>query len=73
MLIENWGLGPTYALRTPDFEYIHNDTEELELYDMKADPWQMQSLHRRVDPSVLLGFEQKMLGMLACRGASCRN
>jgi arylsulfatase A-like enzyme len=73
VLIENWGLGPTYALRTPDWEYIHNDTEELELYDMKADPWQMQSLHRKVDPSVLAGFEQKMLGMLACRGVSCRN
>ena len=50
MLVENWGLGPTYALRTPDWEYIHNDTEELELYDMKADPWQLKSQHRWVDP-----------------------
>ena len=73
VLIENWGLGPTYALRTPDWTYIHNDTEELELYDMKADPWQTQSLHRKVDPSVLAGFEQKMKAILACRGASCRS
>jgi arylsulfatase A-like enzyme len=73
VLIENWGLGPTYALRTPDWTYIHNDTEELELYDMKADPWQTQSLHRKVDPSVLAGFEQRMTAILACRGPSCRS
>ena len=60
VLVENWGLGPTYAVRTPDWEYIHNDTEELELYDMNADPWQLQSLHRKVDPSVLASFEQKV-------------
>ena len=71
VLIENWGLGPTYALRTPDWLYVHNDTEELELYDMKADPWQLRSLHRSVDPSVLAGFEQRMTALLACRGASC--
>jgi arylsulfatase A-like enzyme len=72
VLVENWGLGPTYAVRTPDWEYIHNDTEELELYDMNADPWQLQSLHRKVDPSVLASFEQKLQKLLACRGASCR-
>lgn len=72
VLLENWGLGPTYALRTPDAEYIHNDTEELELYDMKADPWQLKSQHRLVDPSVLAGYEQRMRTLLACHGPSCR-
>jgi len=73
VLIENWGLGPTYALRTPDFEYIHNDTEELELYDMRNDPYQIQSLHRTADPSVLAGYEQRMRTLLGCRGPSCRS
>lgn len=71
VLLENWGAGPTYALRTPDWLYVHNDTEELELYDMKADPWQIRNLHRSVDPSLLAGFEQRMTKLLACRGASC--
>ncbi len=71
VLVENWGLGPTYAVRTPDFEYIHNDTEELELYDMKADPYQLQNLHRKVDASVLASWEQKLQKLLACHGAAC--
>jgi N-acetylglucosamine-6-sulfatase len=72
VLIEDWGGWPWYALRTPDFAYIHNGTDELELYDMNKDPWQIDSQHRKVDPSVLAAFEQRMLVLAACRGVSCR-
>ena len=73
VLIEAWGQGPTYALRTTDWMYVHNETEEFELYDMRTDPWQTESQHRKVDPSMLAGFEQRMNALVACRGASCRN
>jgi hypothetical protein len=59
-------------LRTADFEYIHNGTDELELYDMNKDPWQIDSQHRKVDPSVLAAFEQRIQTLVACHGASCR-
>jgi arylsulfatase A-like enzyme len=72
VLIQNHGGGPSFALRTPEWLYNHQDTEELELYDMRADPFQVQSLHRKVDPSLLEPFEQRIKTLLACRGASCR-
>ncbi len=72
VLIENYGAGPTYSLRSPDAMYNHQDTEELELYDMQADPYQLKNLRRAADPAVLQGFEQRIKDSLACRGASCR-
>jgi arylsulfatase A-like enzyme len=71
VLIENYGAGPSYALRTPDWLYNHQDTEEFELYDMHKDPFQIQSLHRKVDPSFLDPFEQRIKTLVACRGTSC--
>jgi len=71
VLIENYATGPSYALRTPDWLYNHQDTEELELYDMHEDPFQIQSLHRKVDPSFLEPFEQRIKTLVACRGTSC--
>ena len=71
VLIENYGAGPSYALRTADWLYNHQDTEELELYDMQQDPFQIQSLHRKVEPSFLEPFEQRIKTLLACRGPSC--
>ncbi len=71
VLIENYGLGPTYTLRTPEWMYTHQDTEELELYDMRADPYQVKNLRRQAAPAQLDSFEQRIKTILACRGASC--
>jgi arylsulfatase A-like enzyme len=71
VVIENWELGPSYALRTPDWAYIHNDSEELELYDMRSDPWQLASLHRQADPAFLAQLERRIERHLACRGETC--
>ncbi|HXY41407.1 MAG TPA: sulfatase [Vicinamibacteria bacterium] len=73
VLIENWDNGFWDALRTPDFAYIHNSTDELELYDMKNDPYQLKNLRAQVDPSVLAGYEQRIKVLLSCHGASCRD
>jgi N-acetylglucosamine-6-sulfatase len=71
-LIENYGDGPSYSLRTPEWMYNHQDTEEFELYDMRADPYQLKNRHRTADPALLQAFEQRIKALLACRGASCR-
>lgn len=72
VLIEVYGAALTAALRTPDSLYVHHDTRELELYDMRVDPYQMESLHRRADPALLDSLERRMTEIVACRGASCR-
>jgi arylsulfatase A-like enzyme len=73
VLIEAYGAGPSYALRTAEALYAHLDTEELELYDMRTDPWQLESRHRGADPATIDAFEKRIAQLLACRGASCRN
>jgi N-acetylglucosamine-6-sulfatase len=73
VLIETLGAdGRSSALRTVDWLYNHMDTDELELYDMRQDPFQLRSLHREADPALLEKFEQRIKTLLACRGASCR-
>jgi N-acetylglucosamine-6-sulfatase len=72
-LIENYGAGPTLSLRTPEFMYNHQDTEEFELYDMRADPYQLKNLYRTADPAVIESLNRRIQTLLACRGASCRS
>jgi N-acetylglucosamine-6-sulfatase len=72
VLIENYGSGLSASLRTADWLYNHEDTQELELYDMHADPYQLKSLHRYADPALLDSFEQRVRALLACHGVGCR-
>jgi hypothetical protein len=53
--------------------YNHQDTEELELYDMRADPYQLKNLYRTADPALLDSLRKRMATLVACRGASCRS
>jgi len=73
VLIENYGAGVSLALRTPEWLYAEIDTDELELYDMREDPYQVQSLHRYVDPSFMEPFSRRIQTLFACHGASCRD
>jgi len=73
VLIENHGAGPSYSLRTPEWMYNHQDTEEFELYDMRADPYQLKNLYRTADPALLDSLRKRTEALVACRGASCRS
>jgi arylsulfatase A-like enzyme len=72
-LIENYGIALSYSLRTADWFYNHQDTDELELYDMRVDPYQLRNLQRGSDPAFLDSFERRIATLLACHGPSCRN
>lgn len=73
VLISNWGEGPSYTLRTADWMYNHQDTEEFELYDMRQDPYQVKNLYRTADPALIASLRQRLASLVACRGASCRS
>jgi len=62
----------TLALRTPDWLYAELATDELELYDMLADPYQLESLHKDADPAFLEQLSERIQVLLACRGIICR-
>jgi arylsulfatase A-like enzyme len=72
LLIEDGSAGFSGSLRTADWLFNHEGTQELELYDMHADRYQMQSLHRSADPALLDSLEQRMRTLLACHGVGCR-
>jgi arylsulfatase A-like enzyme len=74
VLIDNFsGQGHSYTLRTSDFMYNHQDTEEFELYDMRKDPYQLRNTYKTADRGLIDSLNQRLASLVACRGASCRN
>lgn len=74
VLVDNYGgSGHSYTLRTGDFMYNHQDTEEFELYDMRKDPYQLKNAYKTADPALLDSLRQRIQSLLACHGASCRS
>jgi len=71
-LIEHFSAGVSWSLRTDAFLYGESETGERELYDMRADPFQVDSRHRRADPAVVGPLAARIAALADCRGASCR-
>ena len=71
-LIEHFSAGVSLGLRDADVLYTDLESGEQELYDMKADPYQIQSLFRKADPAVLAAHAARADALLRCRGATCR-
>jgi N-acetylglucosamine-6-sulfatase len=69
--VENYaGPDQTYALRSASWLYCEG--EEIDVYDMLADPYQLKNLRRLTSPGDLDAFHRRALAYSACRGASCR-
>jgi arylsulfatase A-like enzyme len=66
-------IGYSAVLRTPEWAYIENETSEVELYDMRADPFQIESLHRVADPALLDDLHERLRALRRCQGQSCRS
>jgi N-acetylglucosamine-6-sulfatase len=65
--------GLSAVLRTPEYAYSEIESNERELYDMRADPYQIASLHRRADPTLLARLSTRLAQLTGCRRATCRN
>ncbi len=61
------------AVHTQRYVYVEHETGELELYDLRTDPYQLTSLH---DVPAYNGLQARMAARLAalrtCAGSSCR-
>ncbi len=61
------------ALRNERFVYAEHDNGERELYDLRRDPHQLDSLHR--DPryaSLQARLAERLAALQVCAGAACR-
>jgi hypothetical protein len=67
-------LPPTYkAVRTQQYiftEYV--DTGEHELYDLSADPYQLQSIPQTQNPQLYSRMQSRLDALRGCSGAICR-
>jgi len=66
------GLTPYQGLRTAQYTYVEYTTGELELYDVQADPYQLQNLAATADSVLLEQLSTRLQELSACAGASCR-
>lgn len=80
-LIEHWAEGgqklqerlPDYhALRTRDYLFVEYATGEIELYDLRTDPFQIKSLHNSVAPSLVKQLSDRLDALKKCAAAACR-
>lgn len=60
------------AIRTKDYLYVEYVTGERELYDLNADPYQLESLHGTAESALIGSLSEQLAKLKACAGASCR-
>jgi N-acetylglucosamine-6-sulfatase len=63
---------PFTAMRTTDWLFVVYRDGERELYDLKADPYEMNNIVSTADPSLVAHLYSQMQAMRACSGDSCR-
>ena len=61
------------AIESINPDVVPSGSGELELYDMRADPWQMDSIHRKVGPEIMAPLARRLHALEVCRGATCRD
>ena len=65
---------PAYAaLRTPTHSYVVYSTGERELYDLRADPYQLNNIITKADRGLVDRLDAWLKAYQKCRGADCRS
>jgi arylsulfatase A-like enzyme len=65
------GSSPFEAVRTETHEYIEYGNGETELYDLKVDPYELESLHASADPSLVEDLKTRLDALESCSGEEC--
>jgi N-acetylglucosamine-6-sulfatase len=64
------------AVRSADFArefiYIEYETGERELYDLRADPYQMENAAPSAMPATLARLSTRLNNLQCCAGSRCR-
>jgi N-acetylglucosamine-6-sulfatase len=64
---------PAYsALRTRDYTYVVYSTGERELYDLRADPYELNNMITKADRSLMARLDAWLNAYKKCHGAGCR-
>lgn len=63
---------PFIGIRTADYTYLEYKYGEIELYDLRADPYQLQNIASTADPSLLAMLHAWLTGLKGCKADACR-
>jgi arylsulfatase A-like enzyme len=76
ILLDHWPATdkiPRFSgLRTAQYTYVEYSTGEKELYDLRADPFELQNLQAQTEPEVLSQLSQHLARLKICAGDQCR-
>jgi arylsulfatase A-like enzyme len=75
VLLEAAGGGspPSYkAVRTESHKYVEYQTGDRELYDLSADPYELESLHESADASLVEDLKSKLDALIRCSREGCK-
>ncbi len=61
------------GLRLAGYSYVEYTTGEKELYDLTADPDQLDNRASTADPALLAALHQRLDALRSCRGDACRS
>ena len=63
---------PNYrAVRTETHKYVEYDNGE-ELYDLQADPYELESLHESADPALVEDLKARLEALKSCSEEGCQ-
>jgi N-acetylglucosamine-6-sulfatase len=60
------------AIRTETHKYVEYNNGEVELYDLSADPYELESIHESADPALLEDLKAKLEALKSCSEEGCR-
>mmetsp|Transcript_26512 Transcript_26512/g.57467 ORF Transcript_26512/g.57467 Transcript_26512/m.57467 type:complete len:127 (-) Transcript_26512:24-404(-) len=60
-----------YAEFDSKWKFDETGLEFVELYDLNADPWQMDNLHNKTSAAVLHDLHEQVASYFSCSGSQC--
>ena len=63
---------PFEAVRTETYKYVEYANGEKELYDLRAGPYELESIHENADASLFEDLAARLETLRYCSGDGCR-
>jgi N-acetylglucosamine-6-sulfatase len=60
------------AVRTETHKYVEYENGDRELYDLEADPYELESLYESADPSLIENLKAKLDALRSCSEEGCQ-
>ena len=63
---------PFHAVRSENWLYVEYRNGDVELYDLKIDPYEMNNVQASTNPAIVAQLHAQLTALKRCKGATCR-